>query len=73
MLIKNANYFDVSIDYLVVRSDEFDVITTAPRFIVSIEDELLSHFRKLKSEDKNRVIGYTAVLHILFILLKCCT
>ena len=62
MLIKIADYFDVSIDYLVGRSDEFDVVKVAPQFAVAIEDELLSLFRKLKMDDKNRVIGYACAL-----------
>ena len=62
MLIKIADYFEVSIDYLVGRSDEYDVVKSVPPFIVAIEDELLSLFRKLKTEDKNRVIGYACAL-----------
>ena len=58
MLIKIADFFDVSIDYLVGRTNEFDIIESSSQIKVGIEQELLLYFRKLKTESKNRVIGY---------------
>jgi len=62
MLIKIADYFDVSIDYLVGRSDDFDIIRSDSCSLSDIEKELLISYRKLKNEDKNRVIGYVLAL-----------
>ena len=63
MLIKIADYFEVSIDYVVGRTNDFDVIQkdndSSER---EIEKELLSVFQKLDLNSKNKVIGYAFAL-----------
>lgn len=56
-LIKLADYFDCSIDYLVGRENDFGIISGAD-ILSSEEKELLASFRKLDGENKQRVIGY---------------
>ena len=61
MLIKIADYFDVSIDYLVGRADEFDVVDNTSLFGDN-ETELLNTFRQLDRLNQCRVLGYASAL-----------
>jgi len=56
-LIKIADYFDVSIDFLLGRSE--DEIPVVPRKTLSAEEsELLKLYRSLGKTGKSRVIEY---------------
>ena len=62
MLIKLSDYFDVSIDYLVGRTDELGIVKKENSAPNSYEKELLSYFKKLDSLNQNKVIGYACAL-----------
>lgn len=53
-----ADYFDVSIDYLVGRTDELGVIKRENNALTSSENELLSYFRQLDAVKQSKAIGY---------------
>lgn len=55
-LISLANFFDVSIDYLVGRTDEIGLIKTNAN-LTEIEADLLTLFRTLTPKDQGRVYG----------------
>ena len=61
MLIKLSDYFEVSIDYLVGRTDELGVIHKE-NAQQNLEAELLFCFRRLDSDKQNRLIGYAYAL-----------
>lgn len=61
MLTKLADYFDVSIDYLVGRADELDRVIIEHN-ITSDERQMLQLYRKLNQNMKSRLIGYTYAL-----------
>lgn len=63
-LIKIADIFNVSIDYLVGREDDFGIVqSSAPNYaLTAIESEMLSHFRKLDVSAQHKVIGYVYAL-----------
>lgn len=50
LFVQLADYLDVSLDYLLKRTDSLAIPT--------IENELLSHFRKLEDDGKDKVISY---------------
>ncbi len=59
-LIKLANFFGVSTDYLLGRSDDFGNVTIngiAPA-LSDEERELLALFRKMTNSQKVRFVGY---------------
>ena len=60
-IIKLADYFDVSIDYLLGRENDYGVIENKSGLNDS-ENLLLSLFRSLDKDDKNKVIGYIQAL-----------
>ena len=60
-LTKLANYFDTSIDYLVGRTDEFELVKNE-NSLSKNESELLSLFKKLDTIKQNKVIGYCYAL-----------
>lgn len=62
MLIKIANFFDVSVDYLIGRSDEMGIFEQKTLSISLLENELLTKFRRLDINDRNKVIGYASAL-----------
>lgn len=63
ILIKLADYFDCTIDYLVGREDDFGVVQTAPNYaLTALESEMLSHFRKLDMSSQHKAIGYVYAL-----------
>ena len=63
-LIKIADIFNVSIDYLVGREDDFGIVqSSAPNYaLTALESEMLSHFRKLDVSAQHKVIGYVYAL-----------
>ena len=60
-LIKLANIFETSIDYLVGRTDEFELVKNE-NSLSKNESELLSLFKKLDTIKQNKVIGYCYAL-----------
>lgn len=59
-LIKYANYFNVSMDYLVGRTDELGAIITSPaaKSLSDRENRVLALFRKMSFAEQNRYIGF---------------
>lgn len=60
-IIKLADFFEVTTDYLLGRSDELDNVTvqsSAPA-LPDDERELLRLFRQMNQKQKNRVIGFS--------------
>lgn len=55
-LISLANFFEVSIDYLVGRTDDVGLIQTNAN-LTEIETDLLTLFRTLTPKDQGRVYG----------------
>lgn len=62
MLIKIADLFDVSIDYLVGRSNELDVVKHENNDLTPFETELIKNLRKLDSGNQHKVFGYCYAL-----------
>ena len=60
-LIKLADFFEVSIDYLVGRTDEYNVIHEVQDYS-SLHKKMLSLFDKLSSDDRMQVIGFMQAL-----------
>lgn len=60
-LIKLADYFQVSVDYLLGRTDELGIIQNN-NSLSKNESELLYLFKKLDSTKQNKVIGYCYAL-----------
>lgn len=56
-LLQLANYFEVSTDYLLGRSNDIGVIETNAN-LTSEETELLSLFNQMSFRDKNRLLGF---------------
>ena len=56
-----ADYFDVSIDYLVGREDDFGVIRSqnAAPALDKDEQELIENFRELNRLQKQKILAYT--------------
>ena len=59
-LIKYANYFNVSMDYLVGRTDELGAMITSPatKALSDREKRVLALFRKMSFAEQNRYIGF---------------
>ncbi len=62
MLILFADFFNVSIDYLLCRTDEFEVRNTTQSFYDAIlssqEKELIFSFRNCSNTGKNRTLEF---------------
>ena len=63
VLIKIADYFKCSIDYLVNRENDYGIINVADN-LSKQEEELITLFKNLSDSDKNKVIGYTQALNL---------
>lgn len=62
-LLKMADYFDCSVDYLLGREDDFGVVqSSAPNSLTALESELLSLFRALDTSAQHKAIGYVYAL-----------
>ena len=60
-LIRYADFFQCSTDYLLGREDDFGNITIPPqsaRLFSAEEEKLLADFRKLPSDLRRRMMGY---------------
>ncbi len=60
-LIKLADYFEVSIDYLVGRSNDFGIIETNIT-LSPFENKLLSYVSRLSENDQYQVLGFAQAL-----------
>ena len=60
-LIKLADFFNCSIDYLLGRENDFD-FSSNNHNLTTPQSELLSSFNLLSSEDQNKVIGFIKAL-----------
>lgn len=60
-LIKLADLFECSIDYLLGRENDFGV-SIKNYNLTSSQSELLSTFNLLSSDDQNKVLGYIKAL-----------
>lgn len=64
-LVKVADIFQVSVDYLIGREDELGNVTISVSPEVSLrreESELLTRFRKLKDEEKSIILKQLTAL-----------
>ena len=55
---KLADYFNVSVDYLLGRTEEITATNETISELNIKEEEILEIFRKLNEEKQNKVIGY---------------
>ena len=62
MLIKIADFFYCSIDFLMGREDDFGIVQSSAPSLTTFESEMLSLFRKLNTQDQNKAIGYLYAL-----------
>ena len=62
ILIKLADYFECTIDYLVGRENDFGIVQSSAPSLTTFESEMLSLFRKLNTQDQNKAIGYLYAL-----------
>ena len=65
-LIKLADYFNVTVDYLIGRENEKTILqsTTHTPALTQFENELLTIFRKMDIHAQNKLIGYAyALIH----------
>jgi transcriptional regulator with XRE-family HTH domain len=58
MLIKLANVLDTSVDYILGRTDDKRFIKLLKSDLSNQEQEIISIFRKLPQNKKERLIGY---------------
>ena len=61
-LMKLADYFNVSIDYLLGRENDYGVIEIKNNSLSENENQLVNLFRKLNERDQNKVLGYIQAL-----------
>lgn len=61
-LIKIADFFGCSIDYLLGRENDFGVIENKNLNLTKTQSELLTSFNLLSLEDQNKVIGFVKAL-----------
>lgn len=60
-LIKIADYFEVSTDYLLGRSNDVGIIETNAN-LTQDQQELLSLYNKMSFQDKNQLLGFAKAL-----------
>ena len=64
-VLKLANFFNCSTDYLLGREDDFGVVSTSKNLnLTSNESEILSHFRLLSADLQREAIGFVKALAI---------
>ena len=61
-LVKLANFFNCSIDYMLGRENDYGIIENGNLNLTKLENELLSSFNLLSYEDQNKVLGYIKAL-----------
>ena len=61
MLCKLADYFEVSTDYLLGRSNDVGIIETNAN-LTQDQQELLSLYNRMSFQDKNQLIGFAKAL-----------
>lgn len=61
-LIQLADFFNVSVDYLLGRENDFGAITTTSPTLTKTQSELLSVFNLLSEDDQHQVIGFAKAL-----------
>lgn len=61
LIIKLANIFECSVDYLLGRASELDVVNIQTD-LTEQQKELLQNFDKLNTEGKARLMGYLLAL-----------
>lgn len=61
MLIKLADIFECSVDYLLGRASELDVVSIQTD-LTEQQKELLANFDKLNTVGKSRMLGYLVAL-----------
>ena len=63
-LITLSDFFGVSVDYLIGRTDDFGIIKKAAELpaLTREETELLTYFKKLNNLQQQKVIGYCYAL-----------
>ena len=60
-LIKLANFFEVSVDYLIGRSDDIGIINTNAN-LTPFENNLLAVVSRLSRDDQFQVLGFAQAL-----------
>ena len=60
-LVKIADYFEVSTDYLLGRSNDVGIIETNAN-LTQDQRELLSLYNKMSFQDKNKLLGFAKAL-----------
>lgn len=60
-LIKLADVFEVSIDYLLGRENDFGIVKVKNELTTG-EETLLGYYRKLNEHDKHKVLGFVQAL-----------
>ena len=58
---KIANYFEVSVDYLIGQTNELDIVQTNAN-LEQDEKQLLDLYRQMNFQDKNQLIGFAKAL-----------
>ena len=63
-LIKLADYFNVTVDYLIGRKNNYELAQTSEQVptLTQFENELLALFRKMNIHAQNKLIGYAYAL-----------
>lgn len=61
-LIKLSKYFNVSVDYIIENAIDEDIVNEPPSKLTEIEEELLSIFNLLSSEDQKKAIKILKIL-----------
>ena len=62
-LIKLADYFEISVDYLLGREDDYGIIQSGiSSTLTKTQTELLRVFNLLSMEDQHQVIGFAKAL-----------
>ena len=61
MLIKIANYFECSIDYLLCRTDDFGNIQGSAPALSPDEKKLLDDYRALNTKNRMHVSAYASI------------
>ena len=61
-LIKLANFFGCSIDYILFRENDYGIIENKESCLTDKQSKLLSSFNMLSNDDQNKVLGFIKAL-----------